>query len=217
MEINDVPDTNWPTEEEDPKDGRPEECGDLDRCPMPCEHCEQPGDCEDCLDCLRWPRPVDDEPVRPPPEHWASLPLLTQELEAARAGLTPATRVGLVMRRCRKERRLSQRALAEGLGWSPSAVGRAEVDARRLTIESLEHVLAFTGHRLAIVPDTAGPAEELGEDPDSTWGVPEVVARDIAGRRLPPYGRALFRAEPDRIQDEGLVGHRQPWVWQQPR
>lgn len=195
----------------------PLERGDLDRCPMPCSRCQEPGDCEDCLDCLCWPDAVDDAPVRPPVPRGPTTPLLTRELEAARACLTLAARVGLVMRRCRKERRLSQRALAAGLGWSPSAVGRAEVDAARLTLESLEHVLAFTGHRLAIVPDTPGPAEDVGEDPDQAWGVPEVVARDAAGRRLPPYGRALFRPEHERIQDEGLVGHREPWVWRQPR
>lgn len=205
MDRDDFPDESWSSER-----------SDLDCCPMACEHCQVPGDCEDCLDCLRWPR-TGPEPA--PPRRSArgySIPLKAQELEAARAKLTMATRLGLVTRRYRRERRLSQRALAAELGWSSSAVGRAEVDASKLTLEALEHVLAFTGHRLAFLPSSVGPIESLGEDSDHTWGVPEVVARNAAGRRLPPYGRALFRTESERIQDEGLVGHREPWVWQQP-
>lgn len=193
------------------------EAGELEGCPMQCGHCQTPGDCEDCLDCLHWPDPVDDTPLHPPPARGYSIPLQTQELTAARTTLTLATRVGLVMRRYRKEHRLSQRALAGALGWSPSAVGRAEVDASSLNLGALDHVLTFIGHRLAILPVTDGPAEELGEDPDHAWGMPEVVARNAAGRRLPPYGHALFRPEAERIQDAGLVGHRVPWVWQQPR
>lgn len=183
---------------------------------MSCRHCRAPGACEDCLDCLHWPDIVDDSLLRAPPPRGYSVPLLTQELDDARAHLAMATRVGLVMRRYRKEHRLSQRALAGELGWSPSAVGRAEVDATALNLASLEHALALTGHRLAIVPATSGIADDLGEDADHAWGIPEVVARNAAGRRLPPYGRPLFREEAERIQDEGIVGHREPWVWQQP-
>lgn len=205
MDTDDVPEGIWSAG-----------YSDLDHCPMACEHCQQAGDCEDCLDCLQWPR-RDPEPPPPRPARGYSLPLKTTELEAARAELTLATRVGLVVRRCRGERQLSQRALAAELGWSRSAVGRAEIDAKGLTLAALEHVLAFTGHRLAIVPTTDQPVTELGEDPDHAWGVPEVVARNADGRRLPPYGRALFRTEAECIQDEGLVGHREAWVWQQPR
>lgn len=200
----------------EPDQVRPPDRTDLERCPMPCAHCQGSGDCEDCLDCLLWPHVDDDEPFPPPQARGYAIPLQTQELEVARAALTLATRVGLVMRRCRRERLLSQRALARELGWSPSAVGRAEVDATALTLAALEHVLAFTGHRLAIVPATDEPVASLGEDPDHVWGLPEVVARNAAGRRLPPYGRALFRTESERIQEEGLLGHREPWVWQQP-
>lgn len=194
-----------------------DEDSELEACPMECGYCRAPGDCEDCLDCLYWPDLADDEPPHPPPARGYSFPLQTQELAAARARLTPATRVGLVMRRYRKEHRLSQRALAGALGWSPSAVGRAEVDATSLNLAALDHVLTFVGHRLAILPIADGPAEDLGEDPDHAWGTPEMVARNAAGRRLPPYGRALLRTEAECIQDEGLDGHRQPWVWQQPR
>lgn len=193
-----------------------DENDEFERCPMSCGRCRTPGDCEDCLDCLHWPDVVDDPPLRAPPPRGPAVPLLKHELDDARAHLTAAKRVGLVMRRYRKERRLSQRALAGELGWSPSAVGRAEVDATALSLGTLEHVLSLTGHRLAILPAAAGVGDDLDEDPDQAWGVPEVVARNAAGRRLPPYGRALFREEAERIQDEGLVGHREPWVWQQP-
>ena len=183
-------------------------------CPMPCETCQEPGDCEDCLDCLLWPASPDDDEGPPRAPRGYTVPLPTEAVDGARARVTTGTRVGLVLRRHRRERSISQRALADDLGWSRSMVGRAEVDASALSLATIERALARTGHRIAIVPDGPGSPDEITDD---RWGVPEMVARNGAGRRLPPYADAIYRTEAERIQDEGLVGHRQPWAWQHPR
>ncbi|WP_376715303.1 helix-turn-helix domain-containing protein [Janibacter limosus] len=162
---------------------------------MPCETCREPGDCEDCPDCLLWPASPDDDegPSRAPRGYAVPLPI--EAVDGARARLTTGARVGPVLRRHRRERSISQRALAEDLGWSRSMVGRAEVDASALSLATIERALARTGHRIAIVPDGPGSADEVTDD---RWGVPEMVAlqrrrtspASVRGRHLPDGGRA---------------------------
>lgn len=210
----------------------PAEVSDLDGCPAPCSYCTAPGDCEDGVDCLYWPRTVEPPPVRTSPVRGWTTERPVAELEAARAELTPSTRVGLLMRRHRKQHRLSQRALADELGWSRSAVGRAETDASSLTLESLGVLLAHIGYRVALVPDdppdpatstvarptAAAPATGHLDDEirDDSFGVIDLLAHDARRRRLPPYGRARLRSAAECIAEEGVVGHTHPWLWQQP-
>lgn len=187
-------------------------------CPMPCAWCEgqSEGACEDCLDCLFWPRPVLIEHREPPARVGPRSPVLSDVLSSARAEITLAQRIGLVLRSHRRKRRRSQRDIAQELGWSRSAVARAEVDAANLPLHKIEALLSLTVHRIAIVPDTGETAHELGEDDDTAWGVPDLVARDAGRRRLPPIGTVRFRPATERWVDSRCVGHESPWVWRRP-
>ncbi|WP_435198475.1 helix-turn-helix domain-containing protein [Janibacter sp. GS2] len=144
-------------------------------------------------------------------------PVRTPELSAVRARLDVGTRVGLVVRRFRRRRLLSQRSMADELGWHHSTLSRAEKDISTLTVRKVETLLRHTGHRLAIVPDTVGVASALGEDPDEAWGAPDLLARDGQGRRLPPYGRVTWNSVIDRRLYARIVGHEAEWTWRRPR
>lgn len=187
-------------------------------CPTPCTWCAGLGDgaCEDCLDCLYWPHPVPDERAAPAPLPGRSSPVLSEVLTSTRARITLGQRIGLVLRRHRRERRHSQRETAQEIGWSRSALARAEIDASALPLHKVETLLALTGHRLAIVPDTGETASALGEEDDLAWGVPDLIARDAGRRRLPPAGTVRFRPLTERLVDSRGIGHESPWVWSRP-
>lgn len=187
-------------------------------CPTPCTWCAGQGDgaCEDCLPCLYWPHTVPIEKVAPPPLPGRTSPVLSDILASERARITLGQRIGLVLRRHRRECRHSQRDTAQELGWSRSALARAEVDASALALHKIEVLLSLTGHRLAIVPDTGATASSLGEDDDLAWGVPDLIARDAGGRRLPAASTVRFRPSTERLVDGRSIGHESPWVWTHP-
>ena len=192
-------------------------------CPMPCERCDAlgPGGCEDCLDCMLWPEVPEERSTGGPPLPGRTSPTKTAELRAARAALEIGTRVGLVIRRHRREAHLSQRELAAELGWPQATLSRAEKDASALPVARVEALLRRLGHRLAIVPlapaGTTGatvPAALLHEDPDEAWGATDLIARDGAGRRPPPYGQVTWHSILDRRMNAGVLGHEAEWTWQ---
>ncbi len=193
-------------------------------CPMPCERCDVlgPGGCEDCLDCLLWPEVPPERSTGCPPLPGRTSPTKTAELRAARAALEIGTRVGLVIRRHRREAHVSQRDLAAAVGWSQTALGRAEVDASALPVARVEALLRHLGHRLAVVPlapadatdPTDSPAALLHEDPDEAWGATDLIARDGAGRRPPPYSEVIWHSILDRRMSAGVLGHEAEWTWQ---
>lgn len=186
--------------------------GDEVVCPMPCSACSDVGDCEDCLDCLYWP-----EVVRAPPPTTSprgpTAPTRTGELVTARAALDIGQRVGLVTRRHRGSRQLSQRALAAELGWHHSTLTRAETNAFPLALRKAEDLLQHIGYRLAVVPARRGRAAALDEDPDEVWGTGDLLARDAQGRRLPPYGRLTWSSTLDRVMYARILGHEAEWTW----
>lgn len=173
--------------------------------------CSDPGDCEDCLDCLYWPNVVEEEPPSPPAPRGRSLPTKTAEMVAARRSLLTSKRVGLVSRRYRRLARLSQRALARELGWSRASVGRIEKDASAMTLEKVETLMQHTGYRLAIVADSSA-AE--GESSDDQWTAGDLIARDRAGRRPSPLGEARWHPAEDLREDSSLRGRE--WTWHRP-
>lgn len=142
--------------------------------------------------------------------------MLSDVLARERQRITLGQRIGLVLRRHRRERRLSQRETAQEVGWSRSAFARAEVDSSALPLHKVEALLALSGHRLAIVPNTGETARSLGEDDDLAWGVPDLVARDAGRRRLPAAGTVRFRSSTERMVDGRGIGHENPWVWTRP-
>lgn len=176
-------------------------------CPMACEICQQPGDCEDCLDCLCWPRPYDDTPPHPPPARGPSQPAKAAEIARARRDLVAALRVGLVSRRYRRSHGLTQRDLAAELGWSRSVVGRIEADAAHTPFDRVDALLHHVGYRVALIPIT----EEPVEDPDATWGASDLLARDGQGRRPPPGSQVTWNDESDRRLYTSLCDRE--WTW----
>lgn len=64
---------------------------------------------------------------------------------------------GAHVRRYRRERALSQRALARDLGWTQSTLSRAETDASSMRLDRVETLLRRTGARLAIVRAVTPP------------------------------------------------------------
>lgn len=192
--------------------------GDI-TCPMSCTWCADQGDgaCEDCLPCLFWPRPAPTEKAGPSSLPGRTSPVLSDVLARERAQITLGRRIGLVLRRHRRENRHSQRETAQEIGWSRSALARAEVDAAALPLHKVEALLALTGHRLAIVPETVETASALGEESDVAWGVPDLVARDAGRRRLPTTGAVRLRSSTERLVDGRGTGHEGPWVWTRAR
>lgn len=193
-----------------------DDAGDQITCPVPCDHCVGPGACEDCLDCLYWPDPV-PPPPRPLPPSGRTSPVATASLLARRGDLGVGARVGLTMRRFRRERELSQRALARRLGWGQTTVARAETDASHLTLAKVDALLRHTRHRLAVVSDTGELATGLDEVPDETWGATDLLARDGQGRRLPPYAEITWNSPVDRRLWSRIVEHEAEWTWHRPR
>lgn len=188
---------------------------DDDGCPMECGTCREPGDCEDCLDCLYWPDDAEAWSVPAGPPRGPSVPTMARELREARARLHLGQRVGLVLRRYRRSHALSQRALAVEVGWSRSGLARVEVDASALSLRTADDLLRRVGHRLAIVADT-GSATGLGEDPDHAWGAADLLARDAGGRRLPPVDGVLHRSPTDCRVGTITGCHEEPWIWWRP-
>lgn len=149
---------------------------------------------------------------------------MTESLRRRREALDVGTRVGLVSRRFRREHELSQRALAEAVGWSQPRLNRAERDAAPLPLRTADAFLRLLGYRLAIVPAGTGTAEAtpthpttgLGEDPDESWGASDLIARDAAGRRPPPYGRVTWNSVLDRRLNTPQLKHDAEWTWQRP-
>lgn len=214
------PDDSDTTEPPDPDSLLAPNPGDGFVCPVPCERCDAlgPGGCEDCLDCLLWPEvlpPHEATPARAPVGPTA--PTRTADLRTRRAALDIGARVGLVSRRFRRDRQLSQRALAAALGWTQASINRAERDAAPLTVRRVESFLGHLGFRLAIVPGDTEAASALGEHPDEAWGAPDLVAHDAAGRRPPPYGQVTWNSIIDRRLYSRILGHEAEWTWQQPR
>lgn len=176
-------------------------------CPAPCDICEEPGDCEDCLDCLYWPRRYTDVPPRPVPARGRSAPTKQQELSSARHQLVAGLRVGLLSRRHRRLQGLTQRDLAEAMGWSRSVIGRLEADASGMPLARIEALLGALGYRVAFVPVAA----DTNEDPDKIWGASDLLARDGQGRRPPPGSRVTWHDEDDRRLYTTLRGRE--WTW----
>lgn len=189
-------------------------------CPMPCTYCTEPGSCEDCLDCLCWPDVVDDSAGAHPAARrlpsGPSVPTMGRQLALARAQLDLGARLGLVVRRYRRAHAMSQRELADHLGWHCSTLSRAERDASSLTVRKAQQILRHVGYRLAIVPDTPAAGRSLGEDPDTVWDVTDLVARDGGGRRLPPFGTATWNDEIDRRLYGPIRKHESEWTWHRP-
>lgn len=185
-----------------------------DGCPLPCEECPEPGDCEDCLSCLYWPEPVPELVQRPWTPRAPTSPLRPAALEGAREELVIGRRVGLVLRRERGRSGRSQSAFARDVGWSRSAMNRAENDAGSIGVAKLDELLRRVGHRLAVV--RADTEEAAGEDPRTAWGVEELVVRDRRGRRFPPFAVVTWEDPSDRVL---YPRHGRPlpeWTWRRP-
>lgn len=89
---------------------------DLQECPAPCAYCDQHGCCDDCLDCLSWPRPGEEPPLRPRQIVYGHAePSLAKETSRRRQQLQITDLIPIAIRRYRRERVLSQRALAAEL------------------------------------------------------------------------------------------------------
>lgn len=205
---------------------------------MPCRVCSAPGDCEDCLDCLYWPAPVNDapEPVGTPRGY--AHPSKAAELADARAGLSIADRVGLLSRRHRRLHHLSQRDMAAEIGWSRSSLGRLESDAGALAVAKVDGLLRHIGFRLALLPvDPTSPGPEPPdpeppdpvapalsgthpsrlaptEAPSTWWGVEDLLARDARDRRPPPDAQVTWHTAQELREDTALKGR--AWTWRRP-
>ncbi len=94
-------------------------------------------------------------------------------------GVSFTEQVGLVLRAYRRERGLSQRALAGELGVGQPTVARLEHSPEVCSLDTILTVLAATGHTLGVV-DSRG---ELVTD----WDPTDRVARDRSGRRFPAH------------------------------
>lgn len=182
-------------------------------CPMECSVCQDPGDCEDCLDCLYWPRVVDDPPREPPPARGRSLPVKTAEMERARRRLVLCRRVGLLSRKYRRQRRLTQRELAVELGWSRASVGRMESNASLMGLAKVDSLLHHIGHRLALVED-AQDRTAPGEVSDQLWAASDLLAEDKRGRRPPPSSVVTWNPEDDLRINSSLRDRE--WTWRRP-
>lgn len=184
---------------------------DLTECPMACAHCESHGYCDDCLDCLYWPEPY----VPPPPNPRRTVyghaePSLALEAADLRRDLRLPDIVPIAIRRYRREHRLSQRALAAEMGWSRSLVARAETTPMRLSLGQLLRIVTHSGHQLVVTTADGTPFDPVDAS------TPELLARDAAGRRLPPYGESLRRDESDRLTQADGVRHDGRWTWRHP-
>ena len=103
--------------------------------------------------------------------------------------------VGVVFRLTRRRLRLSQRELAETLGWDPSAVGRWESGRVSTALRRVDGVLRGMGFRLAVIPlDGAGP---------ENWDEVDLPIEHIADRAL-----RKFPAHLDHVHVE-----RRPFHW----
>lgn len=180
-------------------------------CPMECEVCVEPGDCEDCLDCLYWPNVVDDDAPYVAPARGRSLPIKSAEIEAARRRVVTSKRVGLISRRLRRIRGLSQRRLAADLGWSHASLGRMEMDASAISLSKVETLVQQAGYRIAFVAESTPVPGEITDD---GWEAADLIARDRAGRRLSPLGPVTWNPPEDLRQDASLRGRE--WTWRRP-
>ena len=185
-------------------------------CPMVCDTCQQPGDCEDCLDCLYWPKSPPDEPVRQPILRGRASPLQSTALARARADLQAGTRLGLLVRRFRAEHQLSQRALAQTVGVHHTTLCRAEADAGGLALDKVEQLLAHVGFRIAFVPLEVAVGTPAQEESDDIWGTTQLLARDARGRRLPPHGRPTWLPTDDVRLRFPHHPDKPRWTWQRP-
>lgn len=188
-------------------------------CPMECTLCCEPGDCEDCLDCLYWPDVVEEPPGVMWPREGPTSPLMGDELASARLALGQGVgrRIGLAVRRFRRSQRVTQRRLADELGWSRSAMGRLEADATGTPLGRVEEVLDLVGYRLALIPTDNRPDADLGEESDETWSVTDLLPKDGRGRRPPPFGLVRWHSPIDRRLDGPSRGHENAWTWHRPR
>lgn len=205
-------DDNQPGDDESGADS-PGEAG-LDVCPFPCETCLEPGDCEDCLDCLFWPEAYVDPPARPQ-RHVRSdrvAPSFAASLATARDELGALDRIGLAVRSYRREHHLSQRALAARMCVSRSTISRLETDPSGVPLGRAEQLLGALGWRLEVRPD----GDDHEPDP-LTWGVDELVARDNAGRRFPPFGDLETLGPDEQVSPGGHWDRHQLWRWQRPQ
>lgn len=183
---------------------------------MDCDNCRQPGDCEDCLDCLYWPASPDDEPVRQPTPRGRASPLQSTDLARAREDLCAGSRLGLLVRRFRAEQQLGQRALAQAVGVHHTTLGRAESDAGGLVLDKVEALLEHIGYRIAFVPIEVPVGGPTHEEADASWGTAELLARDARGRRLPPHGKATWLPT-DEVRLRSPHRPDAPrWTWQRP-
>lgn len=196
-----------------------EEHDRISTCPDNCAHCVRPGDCEDCLDCLMWPLPYPSDP-------WVSEPKVTgwhgpshaEALARRRAELDLPDRVGLAVRSYRRQRTISQRGLAEQLGLAHSVVGRLERRAGSMPLGRVSDLLERLGYALVVVRRVPSVDESPGDHPvsDSTWGAPDLLAADAAGRRPPAHSRARWREELERLTGSDGLEHDGAWTWSMP-
>ncbi|MGN7247080.1 helix-turn-helix domain-containing protein [Janibacter anophelis] len=196
-------------------------------CPFPCELCPGPGNCEDCLHCLLWPKTVEEVPTPPWSPRARATPLRAKELALARLDLTVGRIVGLVLRRARGRAGLSQSAMALRIGWSSSSLDRAERDASKISLERTDDLLRHVGHRLIIVTDDPPepPPDQRGElsDPHATevlataFGTDELLARDRRGRRFPPFARLTWEDPSERRLYERHGRPLPEWTWTRPQ
>lgn len=208
-------------------------------CPMECTVCTAPGDCDDCLDCLYWPRLVDDDPAPAPPPRGYAHPSKATELEHARARLGLADLIGLLSRRHRRLHHLTQRDLAAEVGWSRASLGRLESDAGVQSIAKVDRLLRHIGYRLALLPtdptrpgpwqpdpeppDPVAPAllvprppDLAAAEPSSTWwGAEDLLARDARHRRPPPDAQVTWHSANELREDSSLKGR--AWTWRRPQ
>lgn len=187
-----------------------------DECPFPCDTCIDPGDCEDCLDCLVWPERVVDPPMPTWTPKARTSPVRTRELQDVRDRLDVGRRVGLALRRVRRKGGLSQTALAEQVGWPASSLSRAEHDASSIPLGKVDGLLRQVGHRLAVVEDDDEPTAAPGELPDKVWGTADLLARDRRGRRFPPFARLTWEDPLDRDLYRRHTRQLPEWTWQLP-
>lgn len=110
------------------------------------------------------------------------------KVDAAVAGLTVASSVGLALRDHRRRLGLSQRAYAAVRRRAPSIIARLETSAGRFQLDDVVDALEGTGFALALVrrqEHQSGAATIV--DP-ATWPMTELIARVRDGsRRFPAH------------------------------
>jgi len=106
--------------------------------------------------------------------------------------------VGLALRAYRRERGLSQRALAEAMGVPQPTVARLERSPGRCSLDTVLDLLATTGHTLVVVGADGRPITQ--------WDPTDLHARDRSGRRFPAH-RDVRPVEPGSFRPGWWILH----------